>query len=468
MKAGLRNASLLLGGEALSRLFGFLTTALLARRLGLDGFGQVGFALAILAYGISGTDFGLVTVGARSVARDRGAARDLYKRMVPLRALLGIGASGVILAFAFLVPRAAEVRWLLSLYGLGAILQGCAIEWLFIGREQMGLVALSRITATGFYYVLMLWWLRGPSDLMLVPAAFLVSTATGVLVLHLLNLGYPTATTTPAAPTQSWRALLSSAWPIGLAGLLTQAHVNVGLVLLGSLRGFTETGVFAGAYRLVFFLMTLDRVFYTAFLPVMSRYLAARRAEVGQLAGTVLRLVLALTLPLCIGAVLLAGPLVELVLGVSFAPAADPLRLMVWFLPISMLNSLAGYTLVSAGQERRFLRNVAIGTSISIGLSVTGVMVAAGTGAAAALTLGEVAILAVMLPDFISLARPRIDARLAAPLVAALLMVPAMLVLDRLGWFAAAAGGAAVYGAALLLGRGLTASDIGLSRGRST
>lgn len=467
MKAGLRNASLLLGGEVLSRLFGFLTTALLARRLGLDGFGQVGFALAILAYGVSATDLGLVTVGARAVARNRGAARDLYARLVPLRALLGLGAAGVIFAFAFIMPRLTGMRWLLTLYGLGAVLQGCAVEWLFVGREQLGPVALSRITTTGLYYVLVLLWIRGPSNLMLVPVAFLVSSATGVLTLHLLRLVGTTATVATAAPAQSSRALLGSAWPIGLAGLLTQAHVNVGLVLLGSLRGFTETGIFAGAYRLVFFLMTLDRVFYTAFLPVMSRYLTTRRAEVGQLAGTVLRLVLALALPLCVGTVMLAEPLIRLALGASFAPATGPLRLMVWFLLISMLNSLAGYTLVSAGQERRFLRNVAIGTSVSVGLSVVGIIFAAGVGATVALVLGEAAILVVMMPDFVSLARPRIDARMAAPLVSALLMVPTMLVLSPLGWLVTAAGGVVVYVGALLLGRGVTVADMGIARGRS-
>lgn len=465
MKAGLRNASLLLGGEMLSRLFGFLSTALLARRLGLDGFGQVGFALAILAYGVSASDFGLTTVGARSVARDRYSARSLCARVVPLRALMGLAAAAIIVMFALQVPQPAEVRRLLSLYAVGAILQGLTVEWLYVGREEMGVVALSRIATTGLYYLLLLWWLRSPADLLLVPAAFLSSTAAGVLLLYALNLGRPAAFPTPPAP--GWRVLFGSAWPIGLAGLLTQMHVNVGLVLLGSLRDFTETGAFAGAYRLVFFLMTLDRVFYTAFLPVISRYLMSRRDEVGSLAGTVLRLILALALPLCVGTVLLAGPLVRLVLGAGFAPAVSLLRMMVWFLLVSMLNSLAGYTLISAGHERRFLRNIAIGTAVSVSLTIAGVLVAGGTGAAAALVFGELAIFVVMLPDFLSLARPRIDARLAVPPVAAVLMVPVVLLLGRFDWPASAAGGAITYLAALLLGRGVTAADIGLARGRT-
>jgi len=72
-----RNALFLFGGEGASRLLGFLTAAVLARRVGVDGFGQIGFATAILAYGMVITDFGLVSLGTREMARDKSRAQQL-------------------------------------------------------------------------------------------------------------------------------------------------------------------------------------------------------------------------------------------------------------------------------------------------------------------------------------------------------------------------------------------------------
>ena len=111
MRGPVRNAGFLFAGEAASRVFGFLTTAVLARRLGVDGFGQIGFAAAVMAYGVVLTDIGLVTVGTRSVARDRSAVPSMVGTVVPLRLVLGLAAGLVMVLIALVLPKPAAVKW---------------------------------------------------------------------------------------------------------------------------------------------------------------------------------------------------------------------------------------------------------------------------------------------------------------------------------------------------------------------
>ena len=154
MRGPVRNAGYLFAGEAASRIFGFLTTAVLARRLGVDGFGQVGFAAAVMAYGIVFTDLGLMTVGTRSVARDRESAGELVASLLPLRLLLSLISAAAMVLIALVLPKPAPVKWLLGLYAGVVIVQSLLFEWVFIGAEKMGFVSLARVVTNCAYFAL--------------------------------------------------------------------------------------------------------------------------------------------------------------------------------------------------------------------------------------------------------------------------------------------------------------------------
>ncbi|MBN2465490.1 flippase [candidate division WOR-3 bacterium] len=463
MRGPVRNAGYLFAGEAASRIFGFLTTAVLARRLGVDGFGEVGFAAAVMAYGVVSTDLGLVTVGTRSVARDRSQARELVGSVLPLRLLLGLVAAAVMVLIAVVLPKPASVKWLLLLYSLAVIAQSLLIEWVFIGSEKMGFVSVSRVVTNCAYFALTLVLVRDSEAILSVPIAFTIATLLGVLVLfvnYVPRFGLPRF----RLGCLRWRELIRPAWPIGAASLLTQVHVNIGLVLLGLIATFQQTGIYNSAFRLVFFLMTLDRVFYTVFFPVVSRFVKDRPDRLPELVGTAARIVLALSIPFCVGAAILARPLLETVFSSGYATAYPILRVMVWFVPLSMFNSLAGYTLLAVGRERRFLSNTAIGVGTAVVLNFAAVPLAGSLGAALALVAGELVLLALMGRDLLSAVRPKLDLRVLAPIAAVSAMAIVVFLLRDMNLVGCIGFGALTYSVFILLLRGITADDIGLAR----
>lgn len=325
MRGPVRNAGYLFAGESASRVFGFLATAFLARRLGVNGFGEVGFAAAVMAYGVVSTDLGLVTIGTRSVARDRSQAGDLVGSILPLRLLLGLVAAAMMVLIAVVLPKPASVKWLLGLYSLAVIAQSILIEWVFFGSERMGFVSASRVVTNCAYFALTLVLVRDSGAILLVPVAFTIATLLGVLVLFasfLPRFGLPRL----RSGHLRWRELIKSAWPIGAASLLTQLHVNLGLVLLGLIATFQQTGVYNSAFRLVFFLMTIDRVFYTVFFPVVSRFVKDRPDRLPELVGTAARIILAVSIPFSVGAVILAPALLAAAFGPEYAVAFPILR----------------------------------------------------------------------------------------------------------------------------------------------
>ncbi len=463
MRGPVRNAGTLFAGEAASRIFGFLTTAVLARRLGVDGFGEVGFAAAVMAYGVVSTDLGLVTVGTRSVARDRSQAGDLLASVMPLRLLLGLAAAVAMVLIAVVLPKPASVKWLLVLYSLAVIVQSILIEWVFIGAEQTGFISVARVVTNCAYFALTLVLVRDSGAILLVPVAFTIATLLGVLVLFasfLPRFGLPRL----RSGRLRWRELIKSAWPIGAASLLTQVHVNLGLILLGLIATFQQTGVYNSAFRLVFFLMTIDRVFYTVFFPVVSRFVKDRPDRLPELVATAARIILAVSIPFSVGAVILAPALLAAVFGPEYAVAFPVLRVMVWFLPLSMFSSLAGYTLLAAGREHRFLRNTAIGVGAAVIFSAVAVPLVGSLGAAMSLVAGEFVLLVLMAIDLFTTVRPRLDRRILAPIIAVAAMAVVVLLLRRMNLVGCIGFGALTYSVFLLLLRGVTAEDIGFAK----
>ena len=330
-------------------------------------------------------------------------------------------------------------------------------------RGEDGLVSLSRIITNCGYFVLVLFLVRSPGSLLFVPVAFGIATALGALVLFVAyapRFGLPQFRFSSAA----WRELLKSAWPIGASSLLTQLHVNLGLILLGLTATFQQTGIYNSAYRLVFFLMTLDRVFYTVFFPVVSRFLKDQPGRLAELVGAAVRMILALSIPFCVGAFILARPILGLVFSSGYVGAFPVLRILVWFLPLSMFNSLAGYTLLAAGHERLFLRNTALGVGAAVVFNVVAIPLAGSTGAAFAIVAGEASLLVLMGRGLLGMVRPKLGLRTLAPLVAAAAMAVVVYLLRGINLVGCIGFGALTYSVFLLLLRGITVEDIGLAR----
>jgi len=463
MRGPVRNAGYLLAGEAASRVFGFLTTAVLARRLGPEGFGQIGFAAAFLAYGVVLTDLGLVTVGTRSVAQDRTAAAGLAGDLAPLRILLGLAAAVVMLLVALVLPKPATVKWLLLLYAGVVLVQSAMLEWVFIGSEKMGFVSLSRVVTNCAYFGMVLALVGNTGSILRVPVAFGAATVLGGLILlsaYVAGYGLPRLRLRKAR----WRELLRAAWPIGASTLLTQLHANLGLVMLGLIATFQQTGIYNSAYRLVFFLMTLDRVFYTVFFPVVARFIENQPDRLAELVGTAVRMILALSIPLCVGASILARPILEAVFAAEYSGAVPVLQVLVWFLPLSMFNSLAGYTLLAAGRDRQFLKCTAAGVAVAVLFNLAAVPLAGAAGAAVAIVAGEAFLLVLMGRCLLRMVTPRLEPRTLAPLAAAAGMAIVVCLLRNMNLFGCIGLGLLTYLVLLLLLRGITAEDIGLTR----
>ncbi|OYD15885.1 hypothetical protein CH330_04320 [candidate division WOR-3 bacterium JGI_Cruoil_03_51_56] len=461
MRRSARNASFLFCGEIGARFLGFLVAAILARRLGIAGFGQIGFAMSIMAYGVIVSKFGFLTIGIRESARDRKAIPGLVNNIISLRMILSIIAVVGIFIFALLVRKEASVKWLLAVFSLCVIAQSFLLEWVFTGIERMEYIAIARVLTNSAYFGLIIALVRSPKQIIMVPIALIIATLLGASVLlvpYVRRFGW----LKPKFNRTAWKLLAGKAWPIGIASVLSQLYINFGIVGLALFTTDYETGIYTAAFRLVIFLLMLDRIFQAVFFPVVSRYFREHQDKLPELIGTALRIILAGCLPVSTGVMLLGKPVVLLVFGHNYLSSVSVLQPLVWFLPLSLLSSLAGYSLLAAGRERRFARNTAIGVAIALLLTVIGIGQWGALGAAVAMLIGEACILCLMGYDSLRMVKPKINWHFVIPLLACIPMSVVLVSLRDWNWVIAALVSGVTYIGLLFLGKGITSDDLGL------
>jgi len=440
-------------GEALARLIAFGATVYLARRLGADVYGAIALATAILLYLACVTDGGLEMLGVSDVARQPSRIAALLPSILVGR--LGVAVTLAVLVTAaglFLLPQPDGA--LLSSYALtlGAVAMGT--QWVHLGLERPGSVALVRVGTELLAALLIVLLVRGPGDVAAAPLAQVIGQGAGAFIfLRLLpgNAAALRATLRPDVVVSVFRR----SWPLVLHALLGLAVFNSDFLFLRVFRDSASVGYYAVAYTLVSFFLNLGVSYSMGLLPVLSRLRSVPDDE-RRLHDSAMAHVFAGALPVAIGGCLLAHQLIALLFGEGYEPAAIALQILVWSIPLSLFRNVAQAVLIAHDRQGQMLRTVSVAAGVNLVLNLLLIPRWGLAGAAVATLLTEAARAIVVLGYSRGAGLPFTSGRRFWRAAVAGAAMGAVLLLARSApWWVRVALGALTYGAVLTLVGGL-------------
>jgi O-antigen/teichoic acid export membrane protein len=320
----LHNVTMLAGGEVLTRMVAFAATATLAARLGPAGFGIIGFGLAIASYLAIAVDSGLNIVGIREVAIAPHRARDLYLTVGLTRLMLAAAAFAILAAVTWMLPKPAVVKGVIILTGLSFFALAIDPGWVLKGLERPGRAAAMLVGAQAVYAAGVLMFVRGPSDILRVPAIQFAADAVAAVAFGAALVG---ARRLHISVAEGLRILRSAGY-VGVSRVMRVVISTFDVVLLGFLATTVQVGLYTAAYRIIFFMLALVGVFTNAFLPAYARAAAEGHHALGETIGTAVNAGAVVGAPLVVGTVLVAAPLMKLVFGPAFIDGAIALQLL--------------------------------------------------------------------------------------------------------------------------------------------
>jgi O-antigen/teichoic acid export membrane protein len=344
-----RDLSVLVGGHIAAKLIGFLAFAYLARRLDPEAYGSVEFIVGLAGLLSTISDLGLGTIGIRRAAAAPGA-RPLLAAQI---SLIRFGIAFICaLAMVISVGAASDspiLHGLVLLYAVSLLLGAWYQEWLLQSAALMAQVAIAQMLRMSVFFLVIVLFVKDSGDALLVGwgeiAAVAAATAYSLYVQQhkIAPIRFLVSVKT--------KDLIREAIPVGLSSAVWSAAQYAPLFLMGAIIGGSDTGIFAGANRLVASIAMFSFVYHFNLYAAAARAAAKDHTALVALMRNSFRVVAWATIGGALGLSLAAAPILAIVFGRDFESGAPVLAIMIWTVPVMFLSGHARWSLILAKLE---------------------------------------------------------------------------------------------------------------------
>lgn len=312
------------GGTILARLAALLGTTYIARVLGPEGFGLVGFALAISSYVSLIITAGVNIIGAREVARQPERAANLAASIILFRLLLACGAFVTIGLLSLAVPKPTIFKLVICLTGLSYFTIALDTAWVHQGLEQNRRVGIAMILTEAVNTGLLLLWVSKPNDVVWVPVAMFC----GQLVAALFLGSSIFVKTHFKGNLREGFQLFDLSKFYFFSKLLRTLMLTFDIILLGFIWGDRSVGLYSAPYRICYMIFALSTAINFSYLPDFARSVPLGASKVSAVATRSLELSAIVIAPVVVGGIVIANPLLGFLFGSAYLEGTTACQLL--------------------------------------------------------------------------------------------------------------------------------------------
>lgn len=454
-----RNFLSLFLSNVIGQLFTLWAFVQIARVFGPEGFGKFSFAQVVGLHFLFLADFGLQTLGTRTIAQEKGDITRHVKNITQLRILLATGCFLLLVIFSLLLPKPGDVQFLIIIFGVALFPSAVLLEWVFLGIEKMEFVGLGRILKGIVFAGLVFIFITSPEHLS-EAAVFYVAgivAASGILLaVYSRKFGFPSGTVEHPV----MKSTLIAAVPLAAGSLIAQVNFNFGIIALGFFLPDEAVGLYSAAYKLVLFMLAFAVVAAAnAVFPLMAKTYKRSVTLFGDSLKKLLRLFVIIAIPVGIGGCILASQIMGFLYSPEYQKAAIVFQLSIWIVVIAIYRVIFENALIASKNQRNYF----VGYVLAGASTILGNLSLAPTLGIITPSIVGIFSESLLLVYFVSSCKyMRLSYILKStlkPLLAGLLMGLALILLP-MNLFAAVGFGIVVYCALLVVFRSLTLEEV--------
>lgn len=365
-----RSAGLTAGFKVASIAIAFGASLVYARALGPHGYGLYAYVIAWASLLTIPVTLGLPRYLLREASTASASVRWL-RQWADLRVVAVGVIAAIVMACVWFVPQAAGARWLFLVAAILPVLTA-------LQRVRTGLLRSQNRIASSQWPVLIadpafmlvvlviIWSVSGrlyPIELVAaMVVATLVSLAINALQLRRLTVGQA------AIPVLGIR--LRSALPFMWLGGLNILMNRTDILMLGSLEGAHDAGIYAIAVRAAMLVPFVEVAANRTLAPRIARlYRQNDQRLLQRMISAAARRVFIVTLPFACVLAVAAWWLLYYLYGAQFTPAARPMQILIVAQLVVIGFGSARTILNMTGQETACLSGLGIGVALNIGLN---------------------------------------------------------------------------------------------------
>jgi len=342
-----------MAGKMVTSFLGFVCAALLARHLGVLGFGQYNLIYNFLGiFGIF-SDFGLATLLIKEVAAKKADSKEIAG-IFSLRIILSFAFWGISYLVLGFFPYSQEVKIGVFVALAGHLFLGLSSIYWAIEQGQLNFlrVVLIQVFSSFLTTILVILGTKSSAGLLFfvfagvagAVAGFWVSFCLGIKKMVLLNL-------------KVYKIIILKVWPIGLWAVVSTIYLKLDMVILSLFYPpdrFPDVGYYSAAFKYFEVMGVLFGFFQMTSYPVIASSLNENNFL--KVFSKITKISYLLTIFGSFLLFVLVNPLI-LILGRNFVPAANSLRILSLAVGFSVLSGPWVSLAIAAEKQKKVLLN---------------------------------------------------------------------------------------------------------------
>lgn len=259
--------------KVIGYIFPLITLPYLSRVIGVDGFGEIAFAVSIMIFFETFVDFGFNYTATRDVARCRDNIQEvsnIFSNVLWSKLLLMILGLGILSILVYTVPMFRSKQLLLFLtflYIPGHILFP---DWFFQAMEKMKYITILNVLSKTLFTALIFVVVKDKEDYIWQPLLTAVGYwVSGLIAMRFILKKFKVKIVKPNIQT-IWISIKGSA-NMFVSLICPNLYTNFSTILLRTTCGEVATGLYDAGYKFISIIDQLFQVLSRTFYPFLAR-----------------------------------------------------------------------------------------------------------------------------------------------------------------------------------------------------
>jgi len=368
----LKNTSYLTLAFILQKVLSFLYFIYIAREIGPVDLGLYDPIKSLIPIFLILIDFSLSVVLVREIARKPEKTEEYLSNVLGVKTIF---AFVIILGMGFFTNISNYEPLIKSILYLDAVivaLDTFTLTFFAVFRglqnmkyEALGIIGTQILTIIFFFICLMHGWGLPALFVAVVTGSIFNFFFSSIMLKRKLHIKIRLAWNVDII-----KKFLKIALPFAITAILVKFYTYTDRFMLLGLEGQDHVGWYVSAHKLTYALEFIPSAFAVSIFPAMSAFYLNSHTKLKQTFEKAMHYLMLISMPISIGAIIMADKLILTMYGEAYETSITPLRILMVGLVVIFLNFPVGAFLNACNRQIKNTINMAIAVGINIILNI--------------------------------------------------------------------------------------------------
>lgn len=343
-------------GKAVGTVLGLATIAIMARYLKEVGFGQYTTIITFLSFFGIIADFGLTLITTQMISRPGNNQTSLLNNLFTLRLISAIFFLGLAPLIVLFFPYEPIIKIGVTVTVLSYFFM--ALNQILVGFFQknltMTVVAMAEIASRLVLLIGVMATVYFNTGLLSIMIATVASSFVSFIMHYLFSRRFIKISW--EIDLNIWREIIKKSWPLGLTIFFNLIYLRADIFILSLLKTQTDVGLYGATYKIIDVLTAIPFMFAGLILPILTMEWNNKNLfKFNRVLQKSLDAMIILAMPLIIGAIFTAKPLMILIAGENFAQSGEILKILILAIGFIFIGCLFAHAVIALDKQKNVI-----------------------------------------------------------------------------------------------------------------